>query len=257
MSTAIVNAKAIFSTRESGGTVDKRPILAQINRDLHKINYVFLDGGINGTFIYGGTGNGVNAPSNPDLVLAQVSASSGVPITTLGNATSGLPSSYNRRNLNVTGGSAGTPPTIANIGIVTNANTVLSLDAIDSDTNYASPRAQFQALTAGSAAPLCMNPNGGTIFFGGYPYSTFSTNGYGLVCSTNTAFTQIAYTGTSPIANTKKITLGGYSSNGVGNQIGWAVNSSFGGDVAQIRADADNYGIDARGRLVFSCNAGS
>lgn len=68
---------------------------------------------------------------------------------------------------------------------------------------------------------------------------------------------QASSLGSSPIAGTQKFTFGGNASNGKGNQLGWYTNSSFNGDVAQIRGDADNYGVNSRGRLVICCNAGA
>jgi hypothetical protein len=63
--------------------------------------------------------------------------------------------------------------------------------------------------------------------------------------------------GSNPITGTQKFAFGGYASNGKGNQLGWYTNSSFSGDVAHCRGDADNYGINSQGAFVIAANAGS
>jgi len=71
------------------------------------------------------------------------------------------------------------------------------------------------------------------------------------------AMTTINGTGTPAITGTQKLVLGGNTSNGVGNQIGWYPNSSFTGDIAQISADATAYGVSSAGALIFRTNSGS
>ena len=61
-------------------------------------------------------------------------------------------------------------------------------------------------------------------------------------------------TGSIPSTGTQKLILGGNSSNGVGNEIGWYPNNSFQGDIAQITAIATAFGSSAAGALLFRTN---
>ena len=61
-------------------------------------------------------------------------------------------------------------------------------------------------------------------------------------------------TGSTPATGTQKLILGGNSSNGVGNEIGWYPNNSFQGDIAQITAIATAFGSSAAGALLFRTN---
>ncbi len=76
------------------------------------------------------------------------------------------------------------------------------------------------------------------------------------ISSGNFALTQLgsSTTGSTPATGTQKLILGGNSSNGVGNEIGWYPNNSFQGDIAQITAIATAFGSSAAGALLFRTN---
>jgi hypothetical protein len=76
------------------------------------------------------------------------------------------------------------------------------------------------------------------------------------ISSGNFALTSLSSltTGSTPATGTQKLILGGNSSNGVGNEIGWYPNNSFQGDIAQITAIATAFGSSAAGALLFRTN---
>jgi hypothetical protein len=124
---------------------------------------------------------------------------------------------------------------------VSNAGNLLHFGLKDGS---GSPFAEIysQNISSSTPIPLYLQWGGGNIVFS-------STAG--------TVEGQSSSLGSNPIAGTQKFTFGGYAGNGKGNQLGWYTNSTFSGDVAQIRGDSDNNGIDSRGRLVICCNAGA
>jgi hypothetical protein len=63
--------------------------------------------------------------------------------------------------------------------------------------------------------------------------------------------------GSTPAASTQKLVINGNPSNGVGGELGWYVNGTFTGDVAQITASAQAFGTNSAGYLAFRTNSGS
>jgi hypothetical protein len=212
--------------------VGLRPYFAQVNRDLGNIEFVELFGGRNGVIFYGADGY-----STSQVNTGEIFYKGGTTYFIVGTS-SLLPGPYqtNLRNATVTGSTA------VNSAIVSNAGNLLHFGVKDGS---GSPFAEIYSQNISSGAtpiPLYLQWGGGNIVFS-------STAG--------AVEGQASSLGSSPIAGTQKFTFGGNSSNGKGNQLGWYTNSSFNGDVAQIRGDADNYGVNSRGRLVICCNAGA
>src|SRR5208282_4650090 len=167
-------------------------IFCQVNRDLSEINYVYLNGGIQGTYVYGGTGNGINASSHPDVYLAQFGVLPGgvSPVITVGGISGNVPSGVTERTFNVY--SAGTT---AQEMIVTNAGTYLGLDAID---NAGTPYAHVYGHNLSGSIPLVLNRDGGTVYTNAVPNSAF--NALGLVLGASFALTTIAYAPPAPLS---------------------------------------------------------
>ncbi len=209
-----------------------RPFFAQVNRDLGNIEFVELFGGRNGVIFYGADGY-----STTQVNTGEIFYRGGTTYLIVGTS-SLLPGPYqtNLRNATVIGS------TTVNSAIVSNAGNLLHFGVKDGSGN---PFAEIYSQNISSGAtpiPLYLQWGGGNIVFS-------STAG--------AAEGQASSLGSTPIAGTQKFTFGGNASNGKGNQLGWYTNSSFNGDVAQIRGDADNYGVNSRGRLVICCNAGA
>lgn len=209
-----------------------RPYFAQVNRDLGNIEFVELFGGRNGVIFYGADGY-----STTQVNTGEIFYRGGTTYLIVGTS-SLLPGPYqtNLRNATVIGS------TTVNSAIVSNAGNLLHFGVKDGSGN---PFAEIYSQNISSGAtpiPLYLQWGGGNIVFS-------STAG--------AAEGQASSLGSTPIAGTQKFTFGGNASNGKGNQLGWYTNSSFNGDVAQIRGDADNYGVNSRGRLVICCNAGA
>ncbi|MGA9266889.1 MAG: hypothetical protein WBV79_10640 [Rhodomicrobium sp.] len=209
-----------------------RPYFAQVNRDLGNIEFVELFGGRNGVIFYGADGY-----STTQVNTGEIFYRGGTTYLIVGTS-SLLPGPYqtNLRNATVIGS------TTVNSAIVSNAGNLLHFGVKDGSGN---PFAEIYSQNISSGAtpiPLYLQWGGGNIVFS-------STAGAGEG--------QASSLGSTPIAGTQKFTFGGNASNGKGNQLGWYTNSSFNGDVAQIRGDADNYGVNSRGRLVICCNAGA
>ena len=209
-----------------------RPYFAQVNRDLGNIEFVELFGGRNGVIFYGADGY-----STTQVNTGEIFYRGGTTYFIVGTS-SLLPGPYqtNLRNATVIGS------TTVNSAIVSNAGNLLHFGVKDGSGN---PFAEIYSQNISSGAtpiPLYLQWGGGNIVFS-------STAG--------AAQGQASSLGSTPIAGTQKFTFGGNASNGKGNQLGWYTNSSFNGDVAQIRGDADNYGVNSRGRLVICCNAGA
>ena len=209
-----------------------RPYFAQVNRDLGNIEFVELFGGRNGVIFYGADGY-----STTQVNTGEIFYRGGTTYLIVGTS-SLLPGPYqtNLRNATVIGS------TTVNSAIVSNAGNLLHFGVKDGSGN---PFAEIYSQNISSGAtpiPLYLQWGGGNIVFS-------STAG--------AAEGQASSLGSTPIAGTQKFTFGGNASNGKGNQLGWYTNSSFNGDVAQIRGDADNYGVNSRGRLVVCCNAGA
>jgi hypothetical protein len=209
-----------------------RPYFAQVNRDLGNNEFVELFGGRNGVIFYGADGY-----STTQVNTGEIFYKGGTTYFIVGTS-SLLPGPYqtNLRNATVIGN------TTVNSAIVSNAGNLLHFGVKDGS---GSPFAEIYSQNISSGAtpiPLYLQWGGGNIVFS-------STAG--------AVEGQASSLGSSPIAGTQKFTFGGNSSNGKGNQLGWYTNSSFNGDVAQIRGDADNYGVNSRGRLVICCNAGA
>ena len=209
-----------------------RPYFAQVNRDLGNIEFVELFGGRNGVIFYGADGY-----STTQVNTGEIFYRGGTTYLIVGTS-SLLPGPYqtNLRNATVIGS------TTVNSAIVSNAGNLLHFGVKDGSGN---PFAEIYSQNISSGAtpiPLFLQWGGGNIVFS-------STAG--------AAEGQASSLGSTPIAGTQKFTFGGTASNGKGNQLGWYTNSSFNGDVAQIRGDADNYGVNSRGRLVICCNAGA
>jgi len=212
--------------------VGLRPYFAQVNRDLGNIEFVELFGGRNGVIFYGADGY-----STTQVNTGEIFYKGGTTYFIVGTS-SLLPGPYqtNLRNATVTGS------TTVNSAIVSNAGNLLHFGVKDG---------------SGSAFAEIYSQN---ISSGATPISLYLQWGGGNIVFSSTAGAvegQASSLGSSPIAGTQKFTFGGNSSNGKGNQLGWYTNSSFNGDVAQIRGDADNYGVNSRGRLVICCNAGA
>jgi hypothetical protein len=209
-----------------------RPYFAQVNRDLGNIEFVELFGGRNGVIFYGADGY-----STTQVNTGEIFYRGGTTYLIVGTS-SLLPGPYqtNLRNATVIGS------TTVNSAIVSNAGNLLHFGVKDGSGN---PFAEIYSQNISSGAtpiPLYLQWGGGNIVFS-------STAG--------AAEGQASSLGSTPIAGTQKFAFGGNASNGKGNQLGWYTNSSFNGDVAQIRGDADNYGVNSRGRLVICCNAGA
>ena len=209
-----------------------RPYFAQVNRDLGNIEFVELFGGRNGVIFYGADGY-----STTQVNTGEIFYRGGTTYLIVGTS-SLLPGPYqtNLRNATVIGS------TTVNSAIVSNAGNLLHFGVKDGSGN---PFAEIYSQNISSGAtpiPLYLQWGGGNIVFS-------STAG--------AVEGQASSLGSTPIAGTQKFTFGGNASNGKGNQLGWYTNSSFNGDVAQIRGDADNYGVNSRGRLVICCNAGA
>jgi hypothetical protein len=208
-----------------------RPYFTQVNRDLGNIEFVELFGGRNGVIFYGADGY-----STTQVNTGEIFYRGGTTYFIVGTS-SLLPGPYqtNLRNATIVGS------TTVNSAIVSNAGNLLHFGVKD---NSGSPFSEIYSQNVGSSTPipLYLQWGGGNIVFS-------STAG--------AVEGQASSLGSSPIAGTQKFTFGGNASNGRGNQLGWYTNSSFNGDVVQIRGDADNIGTNSRGRLVICCNAGA
>ena len=188
-----------------------RPYFAQINRDLGNIEFVELFGGRNGVIFYGSDGYSPTQVNTGELFYRDGTA------FFIAGSSALLPGPYqtNLRNATVVGS------TNVNSAIVSNAGNLLHYGVRDGSGNPFS-EIYSQNVNSRTPIPLYLQWGGGNIVFS-------STAG--------AVEGQASSLGSSPITGTQKFTFGGYANNGVGNQLGWYTNSSFRGDVAQIRGD--------------------
>jgi hypothetical protein len=207
-----------------------RPYFAQVNRDLGTIEFVELFGGRNGVIFYGADGYSTTQVNTGELFYK-----GGTTYFIVGTS-SLLPGSYqtNLRNMTVAGSIN------VNSAIVSNTGNLLHSGVKDGS---GSPFAEIysQNISSSTPIPLYLQWGGGNIVFS-------STAG--------AVEGQSSSLGSNPIAGTQKFTFGGYAGNGKGNQLGWYTNSSFNGDVAHIRGDADANGVNSLGAFVIAANGG-
>ena len=208
-----------------------RPYFAQVNRDIGNIEFVELCGGRNGVIFYGSDGYSTTQVNTGELFYK------GGTTYFIAGTSSLLPGSYqaNLRNATVVGS------TSVNSAVVSNAGNLLHFGVKD---NSGSPFADIYSQNISSGAtpiPLYLQWGGGNIVFS-------STAG--------AVEGQSSSLGSNPITGTQKFTFGGNAGNGKGNQLGWYTNSSFNGDLAHIRGDADAYGVNSLGAFVIAANSG-
>ena len=209
-----------------------RPYFAQVNRDIGNIEFVELFGGRNGVIFYGSDGYSTIQVNTGELYYK-----GGTTYFIVGSS-SLLPAPYqtNLRNSTVTGS------TVVNSAIISNGGSLLHFGVKDNSGNAFSEIYSQNVSSSATPIPLYLQWGGGNIVFS-------STAG--------AVEGQSSSLGSSPITGTQKFTFGGYANNGKGNQLGWYTNSSFNGDVAHIRGDADAYGVNSLGAFVIAANGGT